>query len=108
MLLFRLERIGDLLMTLGAIGAIRARLPDAELRLVVGSWNAPLAHCMPAVDTIETFDVPWLSRDRPGSTLRAAVTQSALWRRRGFDGERRAAARRLRERRRRRLLDRCP
>ena len=84
-LLFRLERIGDLLMTLGAIGAIRARLPDAELRLVVGSWNAPLAHCMPAVDTIETFDVPWLSRDRPGSTLRAAVTQSALWRRRGFD-----------------------
>ena len=54
-LLFRLERIGDLLMTLGAIGAIRARaLPDAELRLVVGSWNAPLAHCMQAVDAVET------------------------------------------------------
>ena len=66
-LLFRLERIGDLLMTVGAIGAIRTRLPDAELRLVVGSWNAPLAHCMQAVDAVETFDVPWLSRERPGS-----------------------------------------
>ena len=84
-LLFRLERIGDLLMTLGAIGAIRARLPDAELRLVVGSWNAPLAHCMPVVDRIETFDVPWLSRERRGSTLRAASTQSAFWRRHDFD-----------------------
>ena len=84
-LLFRLERIGDLLMTLGAIGAIRARLPDAELRLVVGSWNAPLAHCMPAVDAVETFDVPWLSREGPGATLRAAAAQSALWRRHGFD-----------------------
>ena len=84
-LLFRLERIGDLLMTLGAISAIRARLPDAELRLVVGSWNAPLAHCMPVIDAVETFDVPWLSRERPGSTLRAAAVQSAAWRRHRFD-----------------------
>ena len=84
-LLFRLERIGDLLMTVGAIGAIRTRLPDAELRLVVGSWNAPLAHCMQAVDAVETFDVPWLSRERPGSTLRTAAAQSAAWRRDRFD-----------------------
>ena len=84
-LLFRLERIGDLLMTLGAIGAIRARLPEVELRLVVGSWNAPLAGCMAAIDAVETFDVPWLSRERPGSTLRTAAAQSAAWRRHGFD-----------------------
>ena len=84
-LLFRLERIGDLLMTLGAINAIRARLLDAELRLVVGSWNAPLAHCMPAVDAVETFDVPWLCREQPGSTLRAATAQSAAWRGQGYD-----------------------
>lgn len=84
-LLFRLERIGDLLMTLEAIDAIRARLPDAELRLVVGSWNAPLAHCVPAVDAVETLDVPWLSRERRGSTLSAAAAQSAVWRRRDFD-----------------------
>ena len=84
-LLFRLERIGDLLMTLPAISALRARLPNAELRLVVGSWSAPLAHCMPAIDAVETFDVPWLSRERPGSKLRAAAAQSAGWRRRGYD-----------------------
>ena len=84
-LLFRLERIGDLLMTLGAIGAVRTRLPDAELHLVVGGWNAPLANCMPAIDVVETFDVPWLSREQPGSTLWAAAAQAAVWRRQGYD-----------------------
>ena len=84
-LLLRLERIGDLLMTLGAIDLVRTRLPDGKLHLVVGSWNAPLAHCMPAVDAVETLDVPWLSRERPGSTLRSAAAQSAAWRRRGYD-----------------------
>ncbi|MXY23738.1 MAG: glycosyltransferase family 9 protein [Acidobacteria bacterium] len=84
-LLFRLERIGDLLMTLGAISAVRARLPKAELRLVVGSWNAPLARCIPAVDAVETFDVPWLSRERPGSTLRAATAQSTAWRQHDYE-----------------------
>lgn len=84
-LLFRLERIGDLLMTFGAIDAVRTRLPEAELHLVVGGWNAPLAHCMGAINAVETLDVPWLSRERPGSTLRATATQSAAWRRRGYD-----------------------
>ena len=84
-LLFRLERIGDFLMTLGAIRAVRTRLPEAELHLVVGGWNAPLAHCMRAIDAVETLDVPWLSRERPGSTLPATAAQSAAWRRRGYD-----------------------
>ena len=84
-LLFRLERIGDLLMTLGAIRAVRTRLPEAELHLVVGGWNAPLAHCMRAIDAVETLDVPWLSRERPGSTLTATAAQSAAWRRRGYN-----------------------
>ena len=84
-LLFRLERIGDLLMTLPAIAALRSRLPAAELHLVVGSWNAPLADCIPAIDAVETFDVPWLSRERPGSTLWDTAEQSSAWRRHDFD-----------------------
>lgn len=84
-LLFRLERIGDLLMTLDALGAVRRRLPDAELRLVVGSWSAELAGLIPSVDHIETLDVPWLAREGAPSTLGSLVAQAARWRRQAFD-----------------------
>jgi len=84
-LLFRLERIGDLLMTLDTLGLLRARLPEAELHLVVGSWNAELARLIPGIDAVETLDVPWLSRggSRPSPWTLAA--QAARWRRRAFD-----------------------
>ena len=84
-LLFRLERIGDLLMTLDALGLLRARLPEAELHLVVGSWNAELARLIPGIDAVETLDVPWLSRgsSRPSPWTLAATI--ARWRRRAFD-----------------------
>ena len=84
-LLLRLERIGDLLMTLDALGAVRRRLPDAELHLVVGSWNAELAGLIPAVDHVETLDVPWLSRERAPTALGPLAAQTARWRRQGFD-----------------------
>ena len=84
-LLLRLERIGDLLLTLDALGAVRRRLPNAELRLVVGSWNAGLARLIPAVDHVETLDVPWLSRGAASSALGAVVAQTARWRRQAFD-----------------------
>ena len=38
-LLLRLERIGDLLMSAAAIESVRARAPEAAIDLVVGSWN---------------------------------------------------------------------
>ena len=47
-LLLRLERIGDLLMALPALADLRALAPDAEIDLVVGSWNARLARAIPA------------------------------------------------------------
>ena len=84
-LLFRLERIGDLLMILDALGTVRRRLPDAELHLVVGSWNAELAGLIPAIDHVDTLDVPWLSRGTAPSALRAVVAQTARWRRHAFD-----------------------
>ena len=84
-LLFRLERIGDLLMTLDALGAVRRLLPDAEVHLVVGSWNAGLARLISAVDHVETLDVPWLSRDAAPSTLGEVVARTARWRRQAFD-----------------------
>ena len=49
-LLLRLERIGDFLMSLGAIRAVRDHAPDAVIDLVVGSWNAELAQLVPGID----------------------------------------------------------
>src|SRR6478672_1161546 len=84
-LVLRLERIGDLLMTLGALEAVRARAPGAKIHLVVGSWNEAIARLVPAVDSIETLDVPWLVRHGAGASMRKLVSQAWSWRARGFD-----------------------
>lgn len=79
-LLLRLERIGDLLMTLPAIAAARARAPAAEIRLAVGSWNADLARQLPAVDHVDTLDAPWLSQEGTRSSLGEVAAQIRRWR----------------------------
>ena len=84
-LLLRLERIGDLLMTLDAIGAVRARAPAAEIRLAVGSWNAELARLVPAVNRVDTIDAPWLSQEGTRSSPRDLARQIAQWRRQDLD-----------------------
>jgi lipopolysaccharide heptosyltransferase II len=83
-LLLRLERIGDLMMVLDAVRDARLAWPSAEIDLVVGSWNAPLAALIPDVSRVETLDAPWLARDgRPSWTT--LVRQARSWRERGYD-----------------------
>jgi len=84
-LLLRLERIGDLLMTLDAIAAVRARAPAAEIRLVVGSWNASLARLLPAVDRVETIDAPWLSQEGTRTSPWEVAARIRRWRRDDLD-----------------------
>ncbi|MYH30047.1 MAG: glycosyltransferase family 9 protein [Acidobacteria bacterium] len=84
-LLLRLERIGDLLMTLDAIRAVRERAPAAEIRLAVGSWNAELARLLPAVDRVETIDAPWLSQEGTRSSPREVAARILGWRRDELD-----------------------
>src|SRR5436190_22104212 len=60
-LCFRIERIGDLLMTLPALAALRGALPDAAIDLVVGSWNRELASAIAGINSVETLDAAWLS-----------------------------------------------
>jgi ADP-heptose:LPS heptosyltransferase len=83
-LLLRLERIGDLLMTLEAINRVRVRAPGARLHLAVGSWNASLAGILPDVDSYETLDAPWLARD-DGQTPLALARRAWSWRSHAFD-----------------------
>ena len=55
-LLLRLERIGDLLMSAAAIESVRAHAPGASIDLVVGSWNTAIADRLRGIDRVETLD----------------------------------------------------
>lgn len=86
-LLLRLERIGDLLMTLDAIAEVRRLAPpSAEIDLVVGSWNARLAQLIPGVTNVRTLDAPWLAREGEGLQLRRLVGRATSeWAPRNYD-----------------------
>jgi lipopolysaccharide heptosyltransferase II len=84
-LVLRLERIGDLLMSLPALHALRERVPRAAIDLVVGSWNLPLAREVVGIDSVETMDAPWLARESRGSSWPAIFRQARGWRRRRYD-----------------------
>jgi lipopolysaccharide heptosyltransferase II len=84
-LLLRLERIGDLLMTLDAIAAARGAWPAAEIDLAAGSWNLPLARLIPGIRDVLSADVAWLAREGAGESVRAIARRARGWRRRGYD-----------------------
>lgn len=84
-LCLRLERIGDLVMTLPALAALRASFPAARIDLVVGSWNRELASAVGAVDHVETLDAAWLSREPGAAGLGRVLGRAVGWRRNAYD-----------------------
>ena len=84
-LLLRLERIGDLLMSLPAIADVRAAAPKAEIDLVVGSWNAGVARSIRGISKVHVVDAPWLARGTRGSGAAALVGTALGWRARRYD-----------------------
>src|SRR6185312_604941 len=84
-LCLRLERIGDLVMTLPALAELRSRVPDAAIDLVVGSWNKALARSIPGIRQIEVADANWLARDDGGRSLEGLLLGAVEWRQRGYD-----------------------
>ena len=84
-LLLRLERIGDLLMTLPAIADVRAAAPSARIDLVVGSWNADLARAIEPVTRVTTLDARWLAREGEGLGLGSLLRAARGWRRTKYD-----------------------
>jgi ADP-heptose:LPS heptosyltransferase len=82
-LVMRLDRIGDVLMSLPALADLRAALPSARLLLAVGRWSADVARSAP-VDELLFWSAPWAGRPDEGSE-----SLCSLWRK----------ARGLRERR---------
>ena len=84
-LCFRLERIGDLLMILPALAELRALAPDADLDLVVGSWNRDIAAAIPGITRVETADAAWLVRGAGGLSPMELARTTAAWRSRHYD-----------------------
>jgi ADP-heptose:LPS heptosyltransferase len=84
-LCLRLERIGDLVMTLPALAELRALAPDASIDLVVGSWNHDVAKAISAVNRVETLDAAWLARGSGGQGIVPLLLQARRWRARQYD-----------------------
>ena len=81
----RLERIGDLLMTIPAIVDLKEAFPSASIDLVVGHWNREVSSVIPGIDRIETLDASWLSRDTGGRGTMSLVREARRWRSRRYD-----------------------
>lgn len=84
-LVLRLDRIGDVLMSLPALVDLRAALPGAHITLAVGAWSEPLARRAP-VDDVCVLSAPWVSRRREGGeSLWTLVRKVRSLARRGVD-----------------------
>jgi ADP-heptose:LPS heptosyltransferase len=66
-LVLRLDRIGDVVMSLPALADLRAALPSAHIRLAVGRWSAEIARSAP-VDEVLDWSAPWVGRPQEGAT----------------------------------------
>jgi ADP-heptose:LPS heptosyltransferase len=84
-LCLRLERIGDLIMTIPALTELRALVPGAAIDLVVGSWNREIASTIHGIDRIETLDAAWLTREGDARTLLPLIREARSWRSRQYD-----------------------
>ena len=71
-LVLRLDRIGDLLMSLPALADLRAAFPAARIRLAVGRWSEEIARRAP-VDEVLVWSAPWVGRPSEGAERRRAL-----------------------------------
>ena len=75
-LVLRLDRIGDVLMSLPAIRALRDALPEAKIRLAVGAWSKEIAQDAP-VDEVLVWSAPWVGRKDEGASSLVSLFQVA-------------------------------
>ncbi len=61
-LIFRADGLGDVIMTLPAISALRDLYPHAEFTLLAGSPSRPLVPHLKDIDRVTFLDLPWTQR----------------------------------------------
>jgi ADP-heptose:LPS heptosyltransferase len=75
-LVLRLDRIGDVIMSLPALADLRAALPHARIRLAVGQWSEGVAQSAP-VDDVLVWSAPWVGRADEGASSTATLLSKA-------------------------------
>ena len=55
-LLVKLDHMGDFILAIPALVKLKAKYPYANIDIVVGSWNVPIAQKLQLFDNIYTFD----------------------------------------------------
>jgi len=75
-LVLRLDRIGDVLMSLPALHDLRAVLPHARIRLATGKWSAEIARSAP-VDEVLVWSAPWVGRPSEGAQALGELVSAA-------------------------------
>ena len=55
-LVLKLDHMGDLVLGMPALRAVRDGFPDAHITLLCGGWNESLAHELAWIDRVVTFD----------------------------------------------------
>lgn len=76
LLVLRLDRIGDVVMSLPALHDLRRALPDARIRLAVGAWSEEVARRAP-VDEVLVWSAPWAGRPHEGALSFGALRARA-------------------------------
>jgi ADP-heptose:LPS heptosyltransferase len=80
-LVLRLDRIGDVLMSLPALADLRRAFPRARIRLAVGRWSEEIARRAP-VDEVLVWSAPWVGRTDEGAQGWWTLMRAARARRR--------------------------
>jgi ADP-heptose:LPS heptosyltransferase len=75
-LVLRLDRIGDVLMSLPALHDLREAAPRARIRLAVGRWSQDIARGFP-VDEVVVWSAPWVGRPAEGAVSFADLARQA-------------------------------
>ena len=76
LLVLRLDRIGDLVMSLPALHDLRRAFPQARVRLAVGAWSEEVARRAP-VDEVLVWSAPWAGRPHEGALSFGALRERA-------------------------------
>ena len=76
-LVLRLDRIGDVLMSLPALADLRTALPGARIRLAVGRWSSEIARSAP-VDEVLLWSASWAGRADEGAERPLALARKAV------------------------------
>ncbi len=68
-LLIRPDHVGDMLLTIPAIRALKQAKPHAEIHALVGGWSASVLSNITEIDTVLTLDFPGFTRNGSGGTV---------------------------------------